>query len=155
MLRLSFLLVAVLFSLTPLAQAQREKLDPEDLDYVEKNYPKAVRTYTGLRTQVLKEGAGELVQPGDLVEVLYVGSLIDGTVFDKAQNPEKPFSFRVARGMVIDGWEEGLQLMRPGEKRLLIVPFELGYGSKGNPPKIPRRATLIFEVELLKVTRGS
>jgi FKBP-type peptidyl-prolyl cis-trans isomerase len=134
-------------------QAQREKLPPEDLAIVEKNWPDAQRTSIGLRTQVLKPGAGELVQRGDLVSVLYKGQFLNGTVFDQSEDREKPFTFRVGRGQVIEGWEYGLQMMRPGEKRLLIVPFELGYGTRGDPPKIPRRATLVFEVELLEVKK--
>ena len=145
---MSFVLAA------PLAvQAQREKLPPEDLEIVEKTWPEAKKTSTGLRTQLLKEGSGELVKRGDLVSVLYKGQLLDGTVFDQTTDPSKPFTFRVGRGMVIEGWEQGLQLMRPGEKRLLIVPFELGYGTRGDPPKIPKRATLVFEVELLEIKK--
>jgi FKBP-type peptidyl-prolyl cis-trans isomerase len=147
------LLWAVLLAVPLTVQAQREKLPYEDLLIVEKNWPEAVRTGTGLRTLVLKAGDGEQVKKGDLVSVLYEGRLIDGTVFDGTKDPDKPFTFRVGRGQVIDGWEEGLQLMRVGEKRLLIVPFELGYGTRGDPPKIPRRATLIFEVEVIAVSR--
>jgi FKBP-type peptidyl-prolyl cis-trans isomerase len=138
----------------PLAlHAQREKLPPEDLAIVEQTWPEAKRTSTGLRTLVLKPGEGPLVQRGDQVEVLYKGQLLDGKVFDQSQDPSKPFTFRVGRGYVIEGWEQGLQLMRPGEKRLLIIPFELGYGTRGDPPKIPRRATLVFEIELLSVKK--
>lgn len=138
----------------PLAvQAQREKLPPEDLEIVEKNWPDAKRTSTGLRSVVVKEGSGELVKAGDLVSVLYKGQLLDGKVFDQTKDPTKPFTFRVGRGQVIDGWEQGLQLMRPGEKRILIVPFELGYGTRGDPPKIPKRATLVFEVELIEIKK--
>ena len=86
-----------------------------------------------------------------MVAVLYTGKLLDGTVFDQAQDAAKPFTVRVGRGQVIEGWEEGLQLLRAGERRLLIVPYELGYGTRGSPPKIPRRATLIFEVELIAI----
>ena len=138
----------------PLAvQAQREKLPPEDLAIVEKTWPEAKKTSTGLRSVVLKEGAGEQIKVGDLVSVLYKGQLIDGKVFDETKDPTKPFTFRVGRGQVIEGWEQGLQLMRPGEKRVLIVPFELGYGTRGDPPKIPRRATLVFEVEVVEVKK--
>lgn len=141
-------------ALFPLAvHAQREKLSPEDLEIVQKNWPTAKRSFTGLRSVVLKEGTGERVTTGDLVGVHYVGKLLDGTVFDKAEEGDKPFEFRVGRGQVIDGWEEGLQQMRVGEKRILIVPYELGYGSRGQPPKIPRRATLVFEVEVIKATK--
>lgn len=143
-----------LLTLIPsLALAQREKLPARDLEIVEKNWPTAKRTSTSLRTVVLQEGHGETAKPGDKVDVLYIGKLLDGKIFDQALDPTKPFSFRLGRGLVIDGWEEGLQLMRPGEKRILIVPFELGYGSRGQPPKIPRNATLIFEVELLAIQK--
>jgi FKBP-type peptidyl-prolyl cis-trans isomerase len=141
-----------LIAFTPaLAFAQREKLPPEDLEVVEKAFPNAKRTSTSLRYIVLKEGSGPTAKAGDLVEVLYTGKLLNGTVFDQAVDPQKPFSFRVGRGFVIDGWEEGLQMMRAGEKRIFIVPFELAYGTRGQPPKIPRRATLVFEVELLRI----
>ena len=129
--------------------AQRVKLPPEDLEIVEKRWPEAKRTSTGLRSVVLKPGNGERPKKGDLVRVLYKGMLLDGTVFDQATDPAKPFSVRIGRGNVIEGWEEGLQLLSVGERRLLIVPHELAYGTRGSPPKIPRRATLLFEVELL------
>jgi FKBP-type peptidyl-prolyl cis-trans isomerase len=145
------MLLAVTLASPVVLQAQREKLSPEDLEIVEKNWPDAKRTSTGLRSVVLKEGAGELVKTGDLVSVVYKGQLLDGKVFDETKDPTKPFSFRVGRGQVIDGWEQGLQMMRPGEKRVLIVPFELGYGTRGDPPKIPKRATLVFEVEVVDV----
>ena len=73
-------------------------------------------------------------------------------MFDVRHDPEKPFRFRLGRGLVIDGWEWGIPLMQVGEKRLLIVPFELGYGTRGRTPDIPRRATLVFEVELLDIS---
>lgn len=139
--------------LLPLAaHAQREKLSPEDLALVKERWPNATRSFTGLRSEVLKEGSGERVKEGDLVSVLYVGALLNGTIFDQALDPAKPFEFRVGRGQVIDGWEEGLKQMRLGEKRVFIVPYELGYGSRGQPPKIPRRSTLVFEVEVIKIT---
>jgi FKBP-type peptidyl-prolyl cis-trans isomerase len=149
--RYFFLLLLAVFP--SLALAQREKLPPEDLATVEQMFPNAKRTSTSLRYVVVKEGTGENPKPGDLVDVLYVGKLLNGTVFDQAQNPEKPFSVRLGRGNVIEGWEEGLQLMKVGEKRILIVPFELAYGTRGQPPKIPRRATLVFEVELLAIRK--
>ncbi len=147
------LLFAVL--VLPLSlSAQREKLSPEDLEYVEKTWPNAKATGTCLRTEVLAEGTGDSPKPGDRVSVLYKGMLLDGTVFDQAVSPERPFVFRLGRGNVIEGWEEGLQLMKTGEKRRLIIPFELAYGTRGDPPKIPRRATLVFEVELIKIEKG-
>ena len=133
------------------AHAQREKLPPRDLEIVEQKYPNAELNSTGLRTEVLRQGTGVAPQRGDKVSVLYKGFLLDGTVFDQKLDPESPFSFQLDRGQVIDGWEYGLLMMREGEKRVLIVPYELGYGTRGRSPDIPRMATLVFEVELIKV----
>ncbi len=152
-MRLRGFLWLILLGFIPVfAHAQREKLSWEDLQIVEKRWPNAKRTSTGLRTVLLQEGHGETAKPGDMIAVLYTGALLNGKIFDKSKDPEHPFKFRLGRGMVIDGWEEGIQLMRPGEKRLFIIPFELGYGTRGNPPGVPPSSTLIFEVELLSAT---
>jgi len=146
------LLGFLLFALLPFAvHAQREKLPPEDLAVVRKNWPEAQRTSTGLRSQLITPGTGAKPLKGQLVSVLYSGKLLDGKVFDENWDREKPFVFRLGRNFVIDGWEEGIQMMQVGEKRLFIIPFELAYGTRGDPPKIPRRATLVFEVELLAI----
>jgi len=147
------LLVVALVFLPFVARAQREKLSPEDLAIVEEKYPTAKRTSTGLRTILEKEGTGDLIRAGDQVDVLYTGKFLNGKVFEDAQDRAHPFTFRVGRAVVIDGWEEGLQMMREGEKRLLIVPYELGYGSRGNPPRIPRETTLVFDIEVIGVHR--
>jgi FKBP-type peptidyl-prolyl cis-trans isomerase len=133
----------------PIARAQREKLPPEDLDFVEKNWPEAKKTNTGIRYIIMREGEGEMPKPGNKVSVLYVGRLLDGKIFDQNQDRDHPFAFRVRRGMVIEGWDEIIPLMKRGEKRLVIVPPELAYGTRGEPPKIPRNATLVFEIDLL------
>lgn len=145
-------LIALLFAIAaPVAlHAQREKLPPADLEYVEKTWPEAKATPTGMRTQLLKAGSGEKPAAGDRVSVLYKGMLLNGTIFDQTRSADQPFTFRTGRGEVIQGWEEGIPMMQVGEKRLFIIPFELGYGTRGDPPKIPRRATLVFEVELVK-----
>ncbi len=145
-------ILILLALLAPLAvHAQRERFPADDLVIIEKNWPKAEKTYTSIRTLVLQEGKGDHPKSGQTVSVVYTGKLLDGTVFNEFLNREKPFSFRLDRGQVIEGWEEGIAMMRPGEKRLLIIPYELGYGTRGQPPNIPRRATLVFEVELLGV----
>lgn len=138
----------------PVLRAQREKLPPEDLATVEKQWPEAKKTSTGLRYVMLAEGTGETPKSGDMVSVLFRGAILNGKMFDENSNREHPFSFRLDRGMVIDGWEQGLQLMKLGGKMLLIVPYELGYGTRGNPPKIGRRATLVFEIELIDIKRN-
>lgn len=133
----------------PWVQAQREKLPPADLDFVQKTWPEAKKTNTGIRYVVMRQGEGATPKPGDKVNVLYVGRLLDGKIFDQATDPAKPFSFRIRREQVIEGWDQVLQLMKAGEKRLVIIPPELAYGTRGQPPKIGRNATLVFEIELL------
>jgi FKBP-type peptidyl-prolyl cis-trans isomerase len=142
------LFLASLF--TPLAlHAQREKLPPADLEFVEKKWPDAKKTNSGIRYVIQREGQGNSPKPGDTVSVLYVGQLLNGKVFDQYLDREQPFTFRVAREQVIEGWDQVLQLMKRGEKRLVIIPPELAYGSRGQLPKVPRNATLVFEIELL------
>ena len=133
--------------------AQREKLPPEDLEFVEQNWPEAKKTSTGIRYIVLREGEGEPPKPGDKCHVLYVGRLLRGQVFDQKQDKNDPFVFRVRRDEVIEGWDQIIQQMKRGEKRLVIVPPELAYGTRGRPPTIPRSATLVFEMELLDFKR--
>lgn len=147
--RLAFLLLALL-GLAPL-HAQREKLPMEDLEIVEKKWPEAKRTYTGLRYIILKPGdaAGPSPEKGMEVSVLYKGMLIDGTVFDQSPNENSPLKMRLGRGGLIEGWEQAIQKMHKGEKWLLIIPPEMAYGARGRPPSIKRNATLVFEMELV------
>ncbi|XP_070622332.1 peptidyl-prolyl cis-trans isomerase FKBP2 isoform X1 [Erythrolamprus reginae] len=90
---------------------------------------------------------------GDVLHMHYTGKLEDGTEFDSSLTRDQPFVFSLGTGQVIKGWEQGLLGMCEGEKRKLVIPSELGYGDRGAPPKIPGGATLIFEVELLKIER--
>jgi len=145
--------LCALVSAPALLHAQREKLPPDDLDVVEKTWPDAKKSNTGIRYVVEKQGAGPLLMPGDLVMVHYVGKLLNGKIFDQNHDDKKPFSFRLDRGVVIEGWDQILQLMRPGDKWIVIIPPELGYGRKGSPPVIPGYATLIFDIEVLGIKR--
>jgi FKBP-type peptidyl-prolyl cis-trans isomerase len=90
-----------------------------------------------------------------MVEVNYIGSLLTGKVFDKQLDPKKPFTFRVGRSQVIEGWDQILQMMRPGDKWIVIIPPELAYGRRGEPPRIPSYATLVFEMEVIGVKKDS
>ena len=147
LVKLGLLLIAI--GASTALHAQREKLPPDDLEYVEKTWPDAKKTTTGIRFVILQEGQGETPKPGDKVNVLYVGKLLNGKVFDQATDPAQPFTFRVRRDAVIEGWDQILQLMKKGEKRLVIIPPELAYGTRGQPPKIGRNPTLLFERELI------
>lgn len=149
--RFAFLFVVFLAGSAVPLQAQRERLPPEDLEIVEQRWPEAKKTSTGLRYVVVKEGDKNsgTPQPGQRVSVLYKGMLLDGTVFDQSLDPENAFRPRVGRDELIQAWDQALTRMHKGDKWILIVPYELGYGTRGNPPKIPKRATLVFEMELL------
>lgn len=111
----------------------------------------AVTTPSGLKYVELKEGTGATPQPGQTVEVHYVGTLENGTQFDSSRDRGQPFSFKIGVGQVIKGWDEGLSTMKVGGRRQLIIPPELGYGARGAGGVIPPNATLLFDVELLGV----
>ena len=147
-----FLLLLLCFALPTVASAQREKIPPRDLKTVKEKWPNATREPIGLYTELLREGTGPKAQRGHHVEVYYEGFLIDGTKFDEAQPDKGTFKFQLDRGMVIKGWEFGILMMHVGERRRIIVPYELAYGTAGRAPDIPRMATLIFDVELVSVS---
>jgi FKBP-type peptidyl-prolyl cis-trans isomerase len=146
-------LACAVFAAPVLLHAQREKLSPDDLDIVEKRWPDAKKSNTGIRYVIESRGKGRLLVPGDMVMVNYVGSLLDGTVFDRQLDKLHPLTFRVGRGDVIDGWDQILQLMRPGDKWTVIIPPELGYGRRGNPPRVPGYSTLVFVMEVVGVKK--
>ena len=104
-----------------------------------------------LKIETIREGSGAIAETGLKVEVHYTGKLTDGSAFDSSLTRNQPFSFILGQGQVIKGWEEGILGMRIGEKRLLTIPPELGYGARGAGNAIPPNATLVFEVELLDV----
>jgi FKBP-type peptidyl-prolyl cis-trans isomerase len=104
---------------------------------------------SGLQYKVVKSGTGKTPKATDKVTTHYRGTLIDGTVFDSSYERKEPTSFPV--NGVIKGWTEALQLMKEGDNWQLFVPAQLGYGERGAGGKIGANATLIFEIELLKV----
>jgi FKBP-type peptidyl-prolyl cis-trans isomerase len=106
---------------------------------------------TTLQKTDLKVGTGKTAKSGDHVTVHYRGTLTDGTVFDESYKRGQPFDFNLGAGEVIKGWDQGVVGMKEGGKRKLVIPGDLAYGPMGSPPTIPPNATLIFEVELLKV----
>jgi FKBP-type peptidyl-prolyl cis-trans isomerase len=117
----------------------------------DKKEEKVITTKSGLKYIELKEGTGDAAKAGDTVQVHYTGWLKDGTKFDSSLDRKEPFEFPLGKGRVIKGWDEGVAGMKPGGKRKLIIPPELGYGKRGAGNKIPPDAELTFEVELLKI----
>lgn len=110
-----------------------------------------IETESGLKYVDVEVGTGATPQPGQTVVVHYTGTLEDGTKFDSSRDRNSPFSFKIGMGQVIQGWDEGLSTMRVGGKRQLIIPPELGYGARGAGGVIPPNATLLFDVELLRI----
>jgi FKBP-type peptidyl-prolyl cis-trans isomerase len=106
---------------------------------------------SGLRYQIIQKGNGAKAEKGKTVSVHYKGQLADGTVFDSSYKRNQPIDFPLGMGQVISGWDEGIQLLKVGDKARFVIPSHLGYGSRGAGGVIPPDATLIFDVELMDV----
>ena len=104
----------------------------------------------GVTKLVLQEGSGDYPKDGDEIRAHYVGTLAsDGSEFDSSRKRNQLFKFVLGEGQVIKGWDIGFSKMRKGEKAVLTISSQYGYGDSGSPPKIPGKATLKFEVELV------
>ncbi len=127
-----------------------ERIKKGSESFMEKNkLDQSVKiTATGLQYKIINTGTGATPLASDRVTVHYTGKLIDGTIFDSSVQRGQPATFKV--GGVISGWTEALQIMHEGDKWMLFIPQELGYGAGGNQ-NIPPYAALIFELELIKV----
>ena len=110
-----------------------------------------ITTASGLVYEDTVVGEGSEAKAGDFVTVHYTGWLTDGRKFDSSKDRAEPFEFPLGAGWVIQGWDIGVQGMKVGGTRILVIPAELGYGARGAGGVIPPNATLMFEVELLGV----
>ena len=119
----------------------------------DKKMSDAQKTDSGLQYIVIEEGKGDKAVTGKKVKVHYTGKLEDGTEFDSSIKRGEPIEFTLGVGQVIKGWDEGIGLMKVGDKRQLIIPPELGYGASGVGNVIPPNAVLIFDVELVEVEK--
>jgi FKBP-type peptidyl-prolyl cis-trans isomerase len=127
---------------------------PDDKKAEPEKKPKTVELKSGLKYQDLKAGTGDEAKKGHTVEVHYTGWLASNNKkFDSSHDRKKTFSFELGAGEVIKGWDEGVAGMKVGGKRKLMIPSKLGYGARGAGKVIPPDADLVFEVELIKVTK--
>lgn len=123
-------------------------------EFMAKNAKKegVITTKSGLQYMIIEEGKGPKATVEDTVTVNYKGQLIDGTVFDSSYDRGEPTKFNPMQ--VIPGWTEGLCLLPEGTKARLFIPYNLAYGERGIGDKIPPYSTLIFDIDLIKVTKG-
>jgi len=133
----------------PKTQAEKDK--NTIINYILDEGIELKSTDSGLYYQMIEEGTGKNAAWGDWVTVNYEGYTLDGKVFDSSYKRGKSIEFYV--GNMIGGWNEGLQLMKPGGKAFFVVPSGLAYGEKGFPNLIPPHTTLAFEVELVNITQ--
>lgn len=134
------------------ANAEKDQINAIS-DFGKKKGLSLQKTASGLHYAVTAAGSGAKANPGDTIEVHYVGTLLEnGKEFDNSRSRNQPFSFPVGMGMVIPGWDEGLQLLPVGSKATLVIPSRLAYGDRGAPGSpIGPNAALVFDVEVLKV----
>ena len=134
------------------ARAKREeeakKAAQEALDKLAAGFD---QTDSGLRYKIIQKGSGAQAEKGKSVSVHYEGSLDNGQVFDSSYRRKDPITFTLGIGQVIQGWDEGIALLKEGDKARFVIPSYLGYGERGAGGVIPPNATLVFDVELIKV----
>jgi FKBP-type peptidyl-prolyl cis-trans isomerase len=136
----------------PPPSPQSESWTAEQIAYVTEKFGPLELTATGLRYKILQPGEGDATPPrASLVTVHYRGSLLNDQVFDDSRRTNQPYRFRVGLDGrdAIKGFDEAVFAMKKGERRLAVIPYWLGYGVKGRGPRIPSRAVLVFEIELL------
>jgi len=144
----AFFLFFGLFAVASLAAGQTDNSSPTKVE------GKSKKTASGVEYWDLKVGTGANATNGKTVTVHYTGWLAsNGKKFDSSVDRGQPFMFQLGAGHVIKGWEEGVAGMKVGGKRQLRIPPELGYGARGAGGVIPPNATLLFDVELLGVSK--
>jgi peptidylprolyl isomerase len=142
-----------IFFLTALSVLVSCRKPMRDIAKLEKvQFMDTTKTASGLQYAEIHEGTGASPNRGQRVTVHYTGVLENGVKFDSSVDRDEPFTFKLGVGQVIEGWDEGVATMKTGGKRRLIIPSNLAYGPRGIAGAIPPNATLIFDVELLKIS---
>jgi FKBP-type peptidyl-prolyl cis-trans isomerase len=140
---------ALLDSMEKRAQEKEAAATEGTTELIAKQWPDAITTPSGLQYVVVQEGTGDATPAkGVMVKAHYTGKLLDGTKFDSSYDRGQPIEFPVGSGRVIKGWDEAFLSMKKGEKRVLIIPSDLGYGPSGRG-QIPPNAIMVFDVELV------
>ena len=129
-------------------EEEKKKAQQKEMEELTKG---ATTTPSGLKYIITEQGRGAKPKQGQIVSVHYAGYLTDGRKFDSSFDRNQPIEFPIGTGRVIKGWDEGIMLLNVGTKAKLIIPPDLGYGMSGAGGVIPPNATLIFDVELIKV----
>lgn len=133
-------------------RAQQNKIDKEVIEkYVADNKLNVQYTTSGIAYIITQEGEGEKIQPGQTATVHYTGKLLDGTKFDSSKDRNQPFPVQVGANRVIQGWEQGLQLLKKGGAATIILPSALAYGDRGAGGIIRPNTVLLFDIEVLDV----
>lgn len=125
------------------------------IEFIRKKWPDLQKSPEGIFYKILKKGKGPKPAKGQIVVAHYRGKFLDGRVFDESYKRGQPFSFPLGEGKVIKGWEITLSQMHKGEKRMVILPPELAYGSRGAGGVIPPNAFLVFEIELIDIKNNN
>ncbi len=133
------------------AAMEEPQLSTEDALIIAKRWPTARKLPSGLMYVVHAPGEGMPPLKSQIISVKYTGTFLDGSKFDASADHGGTFNFQVGMGRVIAGWDEAFLGMKPGEKRTIILPYWIAYGEKGRG-KIPPKATLVFDVELVGVS---
>ena len=147
MQRLACILVAAIV----IAACSKKTEEPPPSDFKPTEAPPLPPGPDKLEKEDVVAGTGPEAKAGDTVRMHYRGTLTNGKEFDKNEGSDKPFEFVLGKGNVIKGWDEGVPGMKAGGKRKLRIPWQLAYGEKGSGDKIPPKASLVFDVELVEI----
>jgi FKBP-type peptidyl-prolyl cis-trans isomerase len=151
--------VEVLDIMDPAMKGAVQKAVDDQLlqDYFAKNNLKPTKTESGLYYIITTKGLGEFAKPGNKITMNYTGRTLDGKTFDSNTDPKfnhvQPFQFTLGQGNVIQGWDEGVQLLKIGSKATFFIPSHLAYGTAGAGGAIPPNASLIFDVECVAIDK--